>query len=127
MFYPMTDQPVPDWEEFIRRHQAAGVVELDLTTLRAGDTLLVITTHTAYTFKMLENSEATMSTNRADRPAGRVRINGCTFGASSSIKPDQLFCGGNLEFTHSDGREISTTTEIRALQLVQADASPPTV
>ena len=118
----MTEQPAPDWEEFIRRHQASGVVELDLTTLRPGDTVVVVTNHTAYTFKLLAQTEAMMTTHRPDRPSGRVRINGCTFGASSSIKPDHLFCGGNLEFTHNDGHEISTTTEIRALQLVQADA-----
>lgn len=119
----MTNQPAHDWEEFIRRHQAAGIVELDLTTLRPGDTLHVITTQTAYTFKMLESSEAMMTASRADRPSGRVRINGGTFGASSSIKPDHLFCGGNLEFTHRDGHETTTTTTIRALQLVQSD--PP--
>ncbi len=125
----MTDQPAPvpspDWEAFIRRHQAAGIVEIDLTTLRPGDTLVVVTTHTAYTLRMLENFEALLTTNRPDRPCGRVRINGCTFGTSSTIKLEHLFCGGNLEFVHGDGHQISTTTEIKALQLVQADAPPP--
>ena len=123
----MNAHPSLDWEDFIRRHQASGVVELDLSTLRPGDTLLVITMPTAYTLKILGNDEAMMTTNRPDRPSGKVRINGCTFGASSSIKPNHLFCGGNLEFTHGDGHEVSTTTEIRALQLVQADQKPPVV
>jgi hypothetical protein len=124
MYHPMSDKPNPDWEEFIRSHQASGTVELDLTTLQPGDRLVVLTSHTAYTLTILGDHEAMMSTNREDRPSGRVRINGCTFGASSTIKPDHLFCGGNLEFTREGGREITTTTEIRALQLLQSD--PPT-
>ena len=42
---------------------------------------------TAYTFAMLGRDDAMLTTNRPDRPTGKVRINGCTFGASSSIKP----------------------------------------
>ena len=79
---------------------------------------------TADPFSMLENSAAPMTTDRTDRPSGRVRIDGYPFGASSSLDPDHRFCGGNLEFTHHDGRKISTTTEIRALQLVPVDAPP---
>ena len=119
----MSQLPAPDWEEFIRRHQASGVVELELSTLQPGDTLIVVTSHTAYSLKMLGQDEALLTTNRPDRPSGKVRINGCTFGASSSIKPNHVFCGGSLEFTHNGGHEISTTTEIRAMQLVQKDNS----
>jgi hypothetical protein len=120
----MTDQPAPDWEELFRRYQAAGVAELDLTSIKAGDTLLVVTKHTAYCFSMLGRSEALMVSNRPDRPAGKVRINGCTFGRSSSIKPDHLFCGGNLEFVHGTTHRIYTTSEITGLQLTQADKAP---
>ena len=117
----MTEQPAPDWEAFIRRHAASGVAELDLRTIKPGDTLLVLTRHTAYTFAMLGHEEAMLTTSRADRPSGRVRINGCTFGASSTIKPKHLFCGGSVEFVHGEKQLIFTTTEIRALQLTQAD------
>jgi hypothetical protein len=111
----------PDWEAFLRRHTAATMPELDLSAIRPGDRLLVLTDHTAYTLTMREQRMADLTTNRADRPAGRVQVRGCTFGASSTIKPDHLFCGGNLEFSHGDKREVYTTTTIRALQLVHAD------
>lgn len=112
--------PIPDWESYLRQRQATSIAELDLTTIKPGDQLLVVTERTAYTLKMLEDRAADLTTNRADRPAGRVVIHGCTFGASSSIKPDHLFCGGNLEFAHSENRETYTTTTIRALQLTHA-------
>ena len=121
----MTDQPVPDWEAFLRRHDASGVVELDLGTVQPGDRLLVVTQNTVYSLVMLEAHEAMLTSNRTDRPSGRVRINGGTFGLSSSIKPDHLFCGGNLEIVHSNGREIFTTTEIRGLQLLHAEPAAP--
>jgi len=115
--------PLPgalDWEAFLREHEGAGVAELDLGTVKPGDRLLVLTEHTAYTLEMRADRHAELTTNRKDRPSGRVRIHGCTFGASSSIKPDHLFCGGNLEFAHGEKHEIYTTTRIRALQLTQA-------
>ena len=117
----MIEPPPPDWEEFLRRHAASGIAELDLRTVQPGDKLLVLTLHTAYTFAMLGQDEARLTTNRADRPAGLVRINGCTFGASSAIKPARLFCGGNLEFVHREKQLTYTTTEIRAVQLTRAD------
>jgi hypothetical protein len=115
--------PAPDWEAFLRKHVREGLPEIELASLKPGDRLLVLTEHTAYTLLMHDNSEADMTTNRADRPSGRVRINGCTFGASSTIKPDYIFCGGNLEFVHGDKSEVTTTTTIRALQLAQAERS----
>lgn len=120
----MLESNAPDWEAFVQRHEAAGLPELDLTTLRPGDRLLVLTAQTAYTLTLRENRAADLITNRGDRPVGQVQINGCTFGASSTIKPDHLFCGGCLEFVHGEPRKIYTTTAIRALQLLQADASP---
>ncbi|MBI4623877.1 MAG: hypothetical protein HY736_11765 [Verrucomicrobia bacterium] len=118
-----SDSPVPDWEAFLRKHQAEGLPEIELPSLKPGDRLLVVTEHTAYTLVMRENGEADMTSNRTDRPSGRVLIHGCTFGASSSIKPNHLFCGGNLEFAHGEKGEVTTTTTIRALQLTQAEGS----
>jgi hypothetical protein len=112
--------PTPDWESFLRQNEAAGIPELDLTSVKPGDRLLVLTGHTAYTLVMGEDRMAKLTTNREDRPSGTVVIRGCTFGASSTIKPDHLFCGGNLEFAHGEKPEIYTTTRIRALQLMQA-------
>jgi hypothetical protein len=44
---------------------------------------------------------------------------GCTFGLSSSIKPDHLFCGGNLELSYQlDGAPMThTTTTIKEIHL----------
>ena len=117
----MTEQTIPDWEEYLRKHLASNIAELDLRTVKAGDILLVLTLHTAYTFKMLDNDEAMLTTNRTDRPTGRVRINGCTFGDSSTIKPNHLFCGGNVEFVHGEKHKVYLTTEIRGIQLAQAE------
>jgi len=127
----MTNSPFPsdsrpsDWEAVLRRHEAADVPEVELPRLKPGDRLLVLTQHTAYSLVIRGNGEADLTTNRPDRPAGRVLIHGCTFGASSSIKPDHVFCGGNLEFSRGEKGEVVTTTAIRTLQLIQADAGDP--
>ncbi len=90
--------PIPDWESFLRQHEKDSLTELELATLRLGDRVLVLTKQTAYMLVVRSSTEAVLTTNRADRPSGIITINGCTFGASSSIKPGHLFCGGNLEF-----------------------------
>jgi hypothetical protein len=118
---PPPDSTAPDWEAFLRRHEAAGIPQIELSSLKPGDRLLVLTERTAYTLVMHENGEADLTTNRADRPSGRVLIHGCTFGASSSIKPDHIFCGGNLEFSHGEKGKVTTTTEIRALQVTHTE------
>lgn len=120
---PPADPAAPDWVAFVRAREAASVPEIVLTSLQPNDRLLLVTERTAYTFVMRGPNEADVTSNRADRPSGRVIIRGCTFGASSSIKPDHVFCGGNLEFTHGDPPQVTTTTTIRALQLVQATPS----
>lgn len=111
--------PAPSLDDLLRKLQGVSLAEIDLSTTKPGDRLIVITEHTVYTLVIHENRTANLMTNRADRPSGRVVINGCTFGGSSTIKPDHLFCGGNLEFAHGQLRETYTTTKIRALQLVQ--------
>ena len=121
---PPAAPAAPDWEAFLRAREAASVPEIVLTSLQPNDRLLLLTERTAYTFVMRGPNEADVTSNRTDRPSGRVIIRGCTFGASSSIKPDHIFCGGNLEFTHGEPPKVTTTTTIRALQLIQADAPP---
>jgi hypothetical protein len=79
--------------------------------------LKVVTQHTDYLFGIVDGRDADLECSRADRPSGRVKIMGCTFGKSSSIKPDYLFCGGNLEFTYElDGvAMVHKTTAIKAI------------
>ena len=114
---------IPDIVAFL---QAAGKWigdELSLDQLRAGDRLLVRTRHTHYLFLMTGLHTARLTTDRRDRPRGRVRIQGCVFGRSRMIKPGHLFCGGGLEFTLDHDRRTFTTTPIEAIQLISA--TPP--
>lgn len=114
-----------DWLSCLREHSESGAAELDLSDLRAGDILRVGTLNTLYTLRVLDaDRNADMQTDRADRPAGQVRIVGCTFGLSSTIRPNHLFCGGNLELTFiQDGvRMTHTTSSIRTLQYLRRTA-----
>jgi len=108
-----------DWESFLRAHSALGLPEVDLSGLRPGERLVVETLHTRYGFEWSENGEILLTTNRNDRPHGAVRIQGCTFGQSISIKPGILFCGGNLEYLSDGGKVRHTTTAIRSLLLLR--------
>lgn len=99
----------------IKGHVADTPPEIELPQLLSGDRLRVVTTNTTYDFLIINGRKAELTTGRADRPSGIVRINGCTFGLSSTIKPDTLFSGGNLEFIFDDGRMTHTTTAIREL------------
>ncbi len=108
-----------DWLKHLENHVLSAGAELDLDSLKSGDLLQVVTHHTTYTFKILQSRDAELSTDRPDRPRGLVRINGCTFGQSSTIKPRHLFCGGNLEFQFKGGECIQTTTEIKEIRLAR--------
>lgn len=108
-----------DWERFVRAHRALGLPEVALTDLRPGDRLLVETLHTRYGFEWQDDGQVVLATNRPDRPAGAVRIQGCAFGQSSTIKPGALFCGGNLEYVSDQGRMRHRTTAIRSLVLLR--------
>ena len=110
---------VPHWEAFLQAAEQSSLPEVNLTNLKPGDQLSVLTLNTCYIFTITSSSEAELSTNRADRPAGPVQLNGCTYGGSATIKPDRVFCGGNLEFTVQTEQIIFTTTKIRALQLAE--------
>lgn len=108
-----------DWENFLREHSALGLPEITLVTLKPGDRLMVETLHTRYGLEWGEGGAVELITNRNDRPRGPVRVQGCTFGQSSSIKPGQLFCGGNLEYVSDNGRMVHRTTAIRSLVLLR--------
>jgi hypothetical protein len=108
---------VDDWLLYLKSAERKYGDEFDLSQLAAGHVLKVVTHHTDYLFTIIEGREAELLCSRADRPKGRVRLMGCTFGRSSSIKPDHLFCGGNLEFTYDrEGVPMThITTTIREI------------
>ena len=116
----MQDTPdMQDWIRFVKSTQSNIGDEFDLSSLEPGDLLKVITRNSEYILKIVKRREADLSCARPGRPRGRVRIMGCTFGRSSSIKPDHLFCGGNLELSYRLKGEAMThrTTAIREIQL----------
>lgn len=106
-----------DWLLYLKAVEGKYGDEFDLSQLSPGDVLKVVTQHADYLFTTIEGRDAELLCLRAGRPNGRVRIMGCTFGRSSSIKPDHLFCGGNLELTyHLEGVPMThTTTAIREI------------
>lgn len=118
----------PDWLKAIVLASEEAGDEFDLTTLQAGDWLRVTTLHTVYTLRIVDpvTRDVLLSTDRADRPAGPARLMGCTFGLSSTIKPDHLFCGGNLEYTHDGGERIHTTTAIRQVEWLRVGGADDT-
>ena len=108
-----------DWIRFVKSKNAKLGSELDLSLLEPGDVLKVLTRNSEYILKIAKAGEADLSCRQPGRPSGRVRILGCTFGRSSSIKPDHLFCGGNLELSYRvDGAAMThRTTTIKEIQL----------
>lgn len=108
-----------DWLRYIKSKEGTLGDELALAELRRGDLLKVVTQHADYFLTMADGRAATLSCSVPGRPAGPVQIMGCTFGRSSSIKPDHLFCGGNLELSYQlDGVPmIHKTTAIEEIHL----------
>ena len=89
-----------DWIRFVKSKKSQLGDELDLARLERGDLLKIVTKNSEYVLKIVKDRDAVLSCAQPGRPNGRVRIMGCTFGRSSSIKPDHLFCGGNLELSY---------------------------
>ena len=108
-----------DWLRYIKSKEGKLGDELDLTQLKPGDILKVITRNSEYLLTLREGRDADLVCKKLGRPSGRVRILGCTFGRSSSIKPDHLFCGGNLELSYraDDAPMTHRTTAIKEIQL----------
>jgi hypothetical protein len=117
-------ETIPDWLTAIG-NRGREVSEIEIDRLLPHDLLIVTTAHTHYGFTIISGRDATLETNRKDRPLGPVRLRGCTFGNSSSIKPDQIFCGGNLEFNFErDGTWLTyLTTTITALRHLRKSQS----
>jgi hypothetical protein len=112
-------QSMSDFVTFVKVSSEKLGDQFDLRELQSGDKLRVVTEHTKYDFAMLEGRNADLTCSRPDRPHAQVKIMGCTFGQSSSIKPNHLFCGGNLEFTYQlEGLPMThRTTAIKAIYL----------
>jgi len=115
----------PDWLKAVDAMNEAAGDEFDLTQLQSGDLLRVTTAKSAYTFRILDPvmRDAVVESDRPGRNYGPCRIMGCTFGLSSTIKPNHLFCGGNLQFTHTKGERTHTTTAIRAIEWLRSRKS----
>jgi len=110
-----------DWQDFLKDRRAHGVLELDLTKVGPGDRVVVETRNTRYELLWQTGTDVLLTTNRTDRAGGAVRVQGCGFGRSSTIKPNFLFCGGNLEYVSHDGRTRNRTTTIRALAIIRRE------
>lgn len=114
---PYTDELGLDWKGFLETHSGQGRDELPLSSIVPGDRILIKTRNTHYLFVCKDAELMVFHSNSSKVPSGPVRIMGCSFGLSSSIRPDALFCGGNLEFTHSNGEKTWTTSAIREIYL----------
>jgi hypothetical protein len=118
------DEPGSDWKAFIESHPGLKQDELSLASITPGDRILIKTRNTHYLFAWRSAELAILRASSAKAPSGPVRIMGCSFGLSSSIRPDALFCGGNLEFTHCNGERTWTTSEIKEIHLLQPSVQP---
>lgn len=112
-----------DWIKFLREADFGD--RLDISQLKAGDVILVATEHTSYRLEVTDAEEffVQVSSDRKDRPEREMRLMGCTIGDSSTISPDSLFCGGNLEMNWCEDGELHTfkTTLIGKLTLIQRE------
>jgi hypothetical protein len=110
---------VDDWVQYLKSTEGKLGEELELSQLQPGDLLRIVTLHSEYFLTIVKGREATLVCPQPGRPAGAVSIMGCTFGQSSSIKPDHLFCGGNLELSYQlKGMSMThTTTAIKEIHL----------
>ena len=108
-----------DWVQFLKSNEGKLGAELDLSELQPGDLLRIVTLNSEYFLTIVNGRDATLVCPQPGRPAGPVSIMGGTFGLSSSIKPDHLFCGGNLELSYQQEGVSMThkTTAIKEIHL----------
>lgn len=110
----------PDIVAFLQTAEKWIGDELELSQVQAGDRILVRTRNTSYLLHMTGPHTARMITDRADRPNGAVRIDGCAFGRSRMIKPGHLFCGGSMEFKVEQDQQTYLTSPIQGIQWVSS-------
>ena len=108
-----------DWVQYLKSSEGKLGDELELSQFQPGDVLRIVTLNSEYFLTIVKGRDATLVCPQPGRPAGPVSIMGCTFGLSSSIKPDHLFCGGNLELSYQrEGKSMThTTTAIKEIHL----------
>lgn len=111
-----------DWLEEIARYSA--MESIDLKSLREDDQILVTTCNSQYHLTVLESVErlVKMKSSRENAPEGSMTLMGCALGQSSSLSPDSLFCGGNLElnFRSQSGELMThTTSQIKEIKILQ--------
>jgi len=122
---PNADGLRQDWDSFLKSLPESSQKELELAAIAPGDRVLIKTRNTHYLFTWQSDDSAELRANNRKAPCGQVRIMGCSFGLSSSIRPDALFCGGNLEFTHSKGERTWTTSAIEEIYLLHRSRKSP--
>jgi len=109
-----------DWMALLTGHVAGNLPEIDLQSIAEGDILIVSTQNTRYAFRWGKQGRAELATSRGElRPSGEVRVDGCGFGQSSSLKLGVLFCGGNMEYASRGGKMVHRTTLIRTIELLR--------
>jgi len=109
-----------NWEMFLAEQVAQGPAEIDLGRALPGDRLIVATKNTRYEFEWHDDGTVHLSTNRADRPWGPVKLLGCVFRRSGVLAPGVVFSGGKVEFMSSTGQVRHRTTLITSVSLVRA-------
>lgn len=115
-------EPAVDWLAWLRRADLGDT--LNLNRIQVGDILLVETLNSCYHLSCKDAGGRWFEVrcDRGNRPQGRMKLMGCTWGESSSIAPDQLFCGGSLEFRQAtaDGDSLTHhSSSIRKLGWIQ--------
>jgi hypothetical protein len=110
-----------DWLGEVKQFTAETGDELELSSLLAGDRLQVKTRLTLYDFTWLKQGETDglLTTDRIDRPLGKVRVVGCVLGRGSTIAPQRLFTGGSLEFTSEGGAWVHRTSRIVWIRMIR--------
>jgi hypothetical protein len=113
--------PTRDWQQVLRSNVESNQDEFDLRTISIGDEVRVKTLNSLYKMVICEKKSAILSCDQTGRPEGLVRIQGCAFGQSSSIKPDFLFCGGSMELFFLNENIIYRTSTIMNIYHIKID------
>jgi|GEM_PF-2037658 len=110
-----------DWLDSVKVFATETGDEIELIDLQTGDRLQVKTRQTLYNLTWLKcgDMDAILTTDRKDRPLGKVRVVGCAIGRGSTIAPQRLFTGGSLEFTSGGGAWVHCTSGIVWIRLIR--------
>jgi hypothetical protein len=118
-----TQGPVEDWDSLIRSISKESSIELDLRWMGPNDRVVVKTQNSIYLLTWLQDGTVEICSNREKGPQGLVQIMGTTFGLSSSIRPDVISCGANLELNYNNGDKTWTTSTVTEIHHLRLDRS----